>query len=89
MRPAQKQQAIRTVGIGLISQIDIATENRLDAARPGRTVELDEAKTVRQIGQGKRRHPVGGGAHHRRTFVIFAGIQTHRTVGDRVFAMQA
>ena len=89
MRTAQQQQAPGAIGIVRIGHEHIAAEDRLQAPRTRRRIELDHPEEIGKVSQRQRRHPVGKGAGNRRTIVILADIQTNRAIGDGVFAVQA
>ena len=57
-RLREQQRAERLVALGLVREPDVAAEDRLDAARARRLVELDEAERVGEIGDRQRRHGV-------------------------------
>ena len=81
-RLREQQRAERLVALGLVRQPDVAAEDRLDAARARRVVELDEAERVGEIGDRERRHAVGDGRGD-------AVVDAHGAVDDRELAVQA
>ena len=72
----------RAVALAVVRDPHVAADDRLDAARARRLVELDEAELVGEIGERERRHAVG----RRRGDGV---VDAHRAVDDRVFAVQA
>ncbi|TLD43786.1 MAG: hypothetical protein FAZ92_03883 [Accumulibacter sp.] len=82
LRAAEQEQPVRTIGIGLVGNEDVAAEQRLDPLAACRRMKLDEAKYVGQIGQRQRRHAAGNRAAD-------GSIETDDAVRDRVLAVQA
>ena len=89
MRAAEQKQAVGAILVVFVGEIDVAAENRLDALRPRRGVELDESETVGEVGQRQCRHTIRGSTQHGRTVVILACVKAYRTVGHGIFAVQA
>ncbi len=81
-RLREQQRAERLVALGVVRQPDVAAEDRLDAARARRLVELDEAEGVGEIGDRERGH----GVRRRRRDAV---VDAHRAVDDRELAVQA
>jgi hypothetical protein len=81
-RLAEQQEAMRRVALFFVRNPDVATDDRLDAARTRRLVELDHPEDVGQIGERKRRHAIGRGGVDR-------VVDAHHAIDDRILAVQA
>jgi hypothetical protein len=82
MIAAQQQQARRLVALAIVSDPDVAADDRLHPRGARRLVELHHAEQVGQVGKRERRHAVFRGARHR-------CIDAHDAVSDGEFAVQA
>ncbi len=78
----EQQRAEGLVALGVVGEPDITAENRLDAPRARRLVELDEPEGVREIGNRERGHSIRGRGVDR-------GVDSQRPVDDRELAVQA
>ena len=81
-RRGEQQRARRLVALAVIGDPDVATGDRLDAARARRRIELDQAELVGEIGERERRHPV-------RCRRVDGVVDAQRAVRDRKLAVQA
>jgi hypothetical protein len=79
---AQQQQARRLVAVGGVADPHVAADDGLDPGAARRSVELDHAEQVAEVGQRQRRHAVRDRARD-------GIVDAHDAVGDGVLAVQA
>jgi len=81
-RLAEQQKPLRRITLAFVRDPDVATDDRLDAPRARRLVELDHPEHVGQIGQRKRRHAIRRGR-------VYRLVDAHHAVDDRILAVHA